>query len=121
MSIIKKMRKQKAIYWKRTGIDQFSEPEFAAPVEVACRWDDKSELFRSPEGREVVSRAIVYPDRDMDVGDYLLKATQAEFDAMGLDDYSKARPQDIEGAFPVRSPMETPNLRATESLFTMYL
>ena len=121
MSVISKMRRQKAILWLRTGVSEFNEPLFSAPVEVACRWDDLSEVFFSSDGKELVSKAIVYPDREVPTGSYFLKATQTEFDALDLTTALILKPQDIPGAYPVMSKAITPNFKNTENLYTNHL
>lgn len=121
MSVITKMRKQKAIAWTRTLVDVHGNPTFSNPFEVACRWDDENEVFRTSDSREEISRSVVYPDRAMKPGDYLLLATQAEFNAMSLDAQERLLPQHIEGAYPVRATAANPNFKATETLHTAFL
>ena len=66
MSIITKMRKQTAVYWALSSYDEYGQPTWDSPVEIECRWEDKSEEFIVSDGTRQVSNAIVYVDRDME-------------------------------------------------------
>lgn len=94
MGIITKMRKQTAIYWTATGKDGRGARTFAAPVEVDCRWDEVSDIFQTQEEQDLVSNAVVYPDRDMSVGDYLKLGE--------LDSTTPSNPTMDDDAYPIR-------------------
>lgn len=113
MSIIKRMRKQKAVYWKRLSADRFGKFSYDFPVEVECRWDDTNEEFRTPKMETRVSQSIVYPDREMFVGDMLKRGE------MTVETYDD--PTEDPDAFEIQAFAHTPNLRNTETLFTAYL
>lgn len=106
MSVIKKMRKQTATYWKRLEPDQFGAFAYDTPVEIECRWDDRQDEFRDEKQQVLVSRAVVYPDREMSVGDCLLKG----------DLVADLDPKDA-GAFEIKAFEIIPNFRATEFLY----
>ena len=72
MSIIRKMRRQKAIYWANQGLDGYGQAQPMKAVEIDCRWEDTNELIKNSSGEERVSRTVVYVDRDMNEGDYLM-------------------------------------------------
>ena len=114
MSVIRKMRKQKAVWWARlTPPDQFGRYSFAAPVEIDCRWDDSGTEFRNGEGQTEMSAATVYPDREMTIGDKLKKG---EMESDTPDD-----PRSLRTAFEIKRFDQTPNFKATETLYTAYL
>lgn len=113
MSIIVRMRKQKAVWWERTGQDKWGKATFAAPVEVDCRWDDTTELFVDPQGEQKSSRAIAYVDRVMKVGDRLKRG---EMESDTPDD-----PMTIKDAFEIRRFDRNPNIKATEELLSAFL
>jgi len=54
---------QAATYWAPGANDGFGGVMFGAAVAVMCRWQEKAELFRSPDGQELTSSAVVYVDR----------------------------------------------------------
>lgn len=108
MSIIDRMRKQNAVHWRRMTPDKYGKFSFAVPVEIECRWDDCAEEFRDTLGNLLVSSAVVYPDRDMVVGDML------RFGEMGSD--TPDDPTELTDAFEVKRFEKIPNLRATKFL-----
>lgn len=113
MSLITKMRKQKAIYWARSTMDQYGRFAFASPVEIDCRWDDEAAQFLTPKGEEQVSRSMVYVDRDMIPGDRL---QLGELASNTPDD-----PLESHSSFEIRQFAKNPNLKATEFLRTAIL
>ncbi len=112
MSVIKKMRRQKAVWWERLEPDQYGRFSFAGPVEVDCRWDDSGTEFRTMQGQTEMSNATVYPDRVMKVGDRLRRGP--------MDSNEPADPLDIT-TFEIRRFDQNPNFKATETLYTAYL
>ena len=114
MGIITKMRKQTAIYWASNGIDEYGQPEYALPVDIDCRWEDAHEEFIDGEGTRQVSQAIVYVDRDMEVGSVL---------KLGVIDSGtdESNPKNNDDAFEVRRFEKLPNLKNTEYLRTAIL
>lgn len=71
MSIIRKMRRQKAVYWGSPQPDGYGGTVVAMPVEIDCRWEDVQELIKTANGEEAMSKSQVYVDRDLDEGGYL--------------------------------------------------
>jgi len=113
MSVIKKMRKQRAVWWERTTPDQYGVYSFAAPVEIACRWDDSGTEFRNGTGETEMSSATVYPDRVLKKGDKLMKG--------GMESGTPDSPAELTHAYEIQRFDETPNMKATEFLYTAYL
>lgn len=113
MSIITRMRKQKAVYWKRLTADQYGRYTFATPVEIDCRWDDLGEESRDAEGQVIMSNATVYPDRVMYEGDKLKKGA--------LESDTPDDPSELTDAHEIQRFAETPNLKNTETLYTAFL
>lgn len=74
MSVIKSMRRQKAVWWKRSDTtDQYGSYVFESPVEIKCRWEDSIGEFRNSLGQVMNTKATVYVDREMKPGDKLKK------------------------------------------------
>lgn len=65
---------QQAFLRKKIGVDGFGQPQYDDPIEVYVRWEDAAEQFTTNDGRELVSRAVVMVDRDMNPGDLLQRA-----------------------------------------------
>lgn len=114
MSLITRMRKQKAVWFEATGTDPYGKPTYAQPVQIDCRWEDVAKQYIKPTGEEAMSQAVVYPDRDVKPKDVLRKGLLSE-----LTDPSD--PKANEGAFEVMRFDKLPTIRATEFLLTAYL
>lgn len=63
---------QIATYWPPGANDGFGGRAVGEPVVMSCRWQDDAQLFRTPEGREAVSRAVVYTAAPVLLGGFLL-------------------------------------------------
>lgn len=59
---------QDATYFPPAGQNGFGDLSFGAAVPVKCRWQDKADLFRDQQGREVMSSAVVYVAQGVTVG-----------------------------------------------------
>jgi hypothetical protein len=78
MGLETKILKQTAIYWalasdESGGIDFDDEgqPSFASPVEINCRWEERTEEIVLNDGTVYQSQAKVFVDRDLDVSGFL--------------------------------------------------
>lgn len=117
MSLISKMRRQRATFWERsTTTDKYGRYTYAAPEEIRCRWEDVAEEYKDPRSGETkVSRSTVYVDREMKVGDVLKKG--APISSTPADPKTPG----TEGAFEIQAFENLPNLKATEFLYTARL
>lgn len=115
MSIITRMLRQRAVYWgnPRPDDDGMGGYQYDGAVEIKCRWEDKQELFIDPEGREQLSRSIIYADRDLVVGGQLWLGL--------LTDVPGQNPELIAAAMKILQFAKLPNLRNTENLRTTWL
>ena len=108
------MRQQDAVFWAvKTDTDKFGQPQYEAPVEIKCRWEDKAAKFENTEGEELVSQAIVYVDRDTKPGGYLWLGLLADLD--GETDPHKV------GATKIRRFDKLPDIRNKNTLLTAFL
>jgi hypothetical protein len=83
MRVIKTMRRQTAIYWKRSGIDEYGRPVFDPPILILCRWDSYSPQTDINETQDnSTNPQTVYPDRVLEVGSYLMLGTKAVLDTL---------------------------------------
>ena len=113
MSLIVKMRKQKAVYWGTPTPDGFGGSAFAAPVELDVRWEGKAELFLDSQGQETVSKAVVYTGQDVDIDGYLWLGKLTDLP-------TGASPLLLSGAVRIKQVTKTPNLKVSEYLRTVY-
>ena len=109
MGIIKKMRRETAIYWAPDGLDGGLQPKVAEPVQIKCRWEQRAEQYFKEDGVEATSQAIVYTDRVVEVGGFLWLGILTKAPATPPPENRIERFENL------------PNLRATERLFTAYI
>ena len=113
MSIISRMRRQKAVWWQRLTPDQYGKFSYASPVEIDCRWDGCGKEFRNEMAEVQMSAATVYPDRVMAQGD-MLQEGELEFE-------TPIDPTGVITAHAIIKFETTPNLRNAETLYTALL
>lgn len=103
---------QDVTHWPVTGTDAYGGFTFGTPVLLRGRWEQKQELFITPDIEEVLSTAICYLNTDINVGDYL-----AEGDLTATAD-----PTTIHGsAYRVRNYSKVTDLRALNALRKAWL
>jgi hypothetical protein len=102
--------KQTVTYWAPLGTNSYGARQFAAPVQLKARWEDVGELFRSPSGQEVVSKAKVFTPSAVDLGGYLYLGTSAATD-----------PKTVANAREILSVREMPDLRLLTQMWTSML
>jgi hypothetical protein len=103
-----------ATYWKRGSTpDRYGKYNFDAPVEIDCRWEDGSDVYRDERGETVRFRSVAYVDRKMEIGD-MLKEGSMESDPA-------ADPTTDENAMPIVQFRSIPNLKCRETLYIAYL
>ena len=96
--------RQEVTRWP-TSTTRFDGFTFSPPELQNGRWEEIGELFRSPSGEELVSRAVVYLTDDVNIGDFV-----------ALGDYTEvSNPTTLVGlAFRVRQFSKVPNIRNVE-------
>jgi hypothetical protein len=107
---------QTAVYWGTPTEDNYGGKTFAAPVEIACRWVDKSEIIASTTGQELVSRAMVHVLQDLDEQGYLYLGTLADLSAT-----EEANPKIVTGAFEIKQFHKVPSLDGSVYVRKAYL
>lgn len=113
MSIIDKICKQTAVYWNPQGLDAYGQPMYSIPVEVSCRWEDKSEEYIAEDGTRQVSKSIIYILADISIGALLMLG-----DLDNVTDY--VNPKNNSGVIEARGFDKIPNFRATQYLRKVY-
>ena len=101
---------QKATYWANPVQGGFGGITFDAPIVLNVRWEDRTERFTDMAGQEQISRAVVYTDRDLDLGGYLV-----------LDESVATDPTQVEGALYVQRSDEIPDLRGLNIEYRSFL
>lgn len=140
MSILTGTLNQTGVYWGNPVTDGRGGFTFDGPTEEDMRWENKQELFITPLGKQELSRAIAYIDRDMDVGGYLFLGTLTDVDALlgidvgvgdddadvigGGDDVVGAGvedPRDVEGAMRIMAYEKLPDVHNIEYVRKVWL
>ena len=83
----KRLFPQKVTWWIRTGSDQYGASIFGTPKVIGARWEDKNMQYNDRQGNTATSSAIVYVDRDVEVGDYLMLGESESNDPLLVDAY----------------------------------
>ena len=104
---IKKHLSQTLVYWGNPQSDGRGKYTYDDPVELIGRTESKSELVRSYKGKEVVSRAIVWLDQEVDEAGYLYLGTLNDLDSNPDD------PTVVDGSAEVLVMSKNPSLGST--------
>ena len=101
------------MYWRRSGTDRYGAPAFDGPIEIDCRWENKLGQVLSESGELVASKATVYVDRQMFLGDKLKEGS--------LESDTPEDPKADALAFDIQGLQTVPNLKAKEFLYIAML
>ena len=115
MSVISRMRRQKAVYWPPAVEDDYGRPVMGTAVEIDCRWEDEITQFVDAVGPTRMSRSVVYPDMVLAYGGLVW-----EGELKNLTSGLSTQPQD-HGALEIHAVRKIPNLKATENLHIVML
>lgn len=136
MSTLTGTLNQTGVYWGGPvddGRGGYTFVDSEGPTEQDIRWEDKRVLFSNTLGKQELSNAVAYVDRDMEVGGYLYLGTLAQVEALtgidvGVDDDDAdvigdddivagggiEDPRDIKGAMRIVEFEKVPDLDNTE-------
>ena len=102
---------QIATYWAPSAdTDRYGKPVSSAPVQLACRWEDRTSVVMGKAGEEITSKTRVFFAQDVDIDGYLMLGESNAIDPAPLDE-----------AYEIQAKSTTPNLRGLQSLTTVYL
>ena len=100
-----------ATYWAPGTPDGFGQGSFAAPVQVACRWEDKAVMFVSPAtGKQEISSSRIFMDTGVILDGYLF-----------LGKSTSTTPKNLAGAKRIAAVKRISDLTDTSTLYTVYL
>lgn len=100
------MLKQDIVYWGNPQDDGFGKYTFDPAVELKGRWEDVKELVKDNKGEEVLSRARVWLDQEVDEGGYIYLGTKK-------DSAYRTDPQKMEHAMQIFALAKIPELGST--------
>ncbi len=102
-----KFLQQTAVYWASPKTDGIGGFTWADPVEIKCRWTDSTNVVTGRDGQELVSRAFVLVDRDLEEQGVLFLGTLLELDSTQEDD-----PTELDGALLIKRFDKIPDIPA---------
>ena len=105
---IQKVCVQTAVYWGSPQEDGYGGFTFDEPVEIACRWEDKTQIVAGMDGQEVTSDTEVLVTQDLDYNGYLYLGELDDLDSDDLDN-----PMTVSGAKPIISISKIPMIKST--------
>lgn len=114
-AFIKRLLTQTVVYWANPVNDGANGFTYDAPVELAARCEHKVELVVTEMGEEILSKAHIYMDQEVDEGEYIYLGT---LDALE----SSPVPSDTEKAMRVLAFEKIPQLGKSDSfIYKAYL
>jgi hypothetical protein len=102
---------QIATYFPPGQPDGFGGVAFGVPIAIKCRWQNKADVFRNPQGDELTSSAVVYVDRLLEPKGALILG-----DLTG-----EETPFDVSGASFIGNIGRSPSLNAATELIKAWL
>jgi hypothetical protein len=114
-TFITKYCTQIAVYWGNPVQDTYGYT-FDAPVEIMCRWINKSEILIDDKGEQILSKAIVHILQDMSINGYLYLGT---LDSLDSDNYSY--PEKVTGAYSIKKIDKVPSINQDAFVRRAYL
>lgn len=96
---------QKAVYWGSPTKDGFGGLTWADPIEISCRWIDSNEQILVSNGDQIISRAKVTVNQDLDEQGMLHLGEIADLTAA-----QKANPKTLSSAFPIKKFDKVPTI-----------
>jgi hypothetical protein len=96
------------VYWGNPVNDGYGGFTYDAPVEISCRWEDKSQLISNAGGETILSRAVVFVLQDLD-WDGLLWLGELTDLTVG----QRADPKSLDSICVVKRFEKTPGLAST--------
>jgi len=80
MALMDKYLHQTCTYWVPSTLGADGSKNFATPVAIKCRWEERTEIVKKSLGVEVISHATVYLKQDVEEEGYLYLGTSTTAD-----------------------------------------
>ena len=122
-SFISSKLNQSAVYWGNPQDNGYGGFTYDDPVEIKCRWEDMHQVVTDTKGEEVISRAVVYVDIDLEENGVIYLGTMEDLIESSGESSGEIIPTNIEkGACIIRRWEKVPALNSsTEFIRTAYL
>lgn len=102
---------QTATRWPAPQDDGLGNLTFSTADLINVRYENKSEIFRDAESREVMSNAIIYSQQNINLKEWIVQGDQT----------GTLDPRTLGGAFEVRKVDVSPDLKGNKQLIKAYL
>ena len=93
MSLLTKDYPQTISHWTKGDKDVYGKPTWSGPVSLSGLWEVKQETIIDVNGREIVSKASVFLNSSVAIGDFLY---------LGTIDSSELDPATVDNAWEVK-------------------
>lgn len=113
MTISTRKLNQSAIYWAKSAPDGYGDYSYSAPVQILCKWEDKTDIVKNSRGEEVVSNSLVFIDRDVNFEDFLQLGE--------VDGLTPASPEGEQDAYPIIRKDSITSINNTETVLSVRL
>lgn len=110
MSLIQRAQKETLVWWKLKSANRNGEPNYWPPVELSCRWDDKTTEILASDNTTVLSRVEIISQVRLNPGDYVCRGTINTITYW-------AEPKKNLDSYEVLRGSETPTLRYNDRLY----
>jgi hypothetical protein len=105
MSFETRIRKQNAVYFRRTGsLDSFGNDTFEEGIAVKVRWNNTKNTVRTDKGETVETNHKVFVGQEMFEGDWLCLGSVSDMTSL-------TNPSENAGAKPIRKLTSSPDLK----------
>jgi len=103
---------QTLVYWPHdTQYNLDGEQSFSASTTFKGRFEETNEVFTDAFGKEHISNAVVYAERDFTLSGYILNSSSS----------TSSNPANLAGAYEIKKIMKTPSLNANQFLRKVFL
>lgn len=105
--------RQVLTYWappEDNSTDLYGKSTFTAPIQLECRWEDRTEELRSKKGEEFVSKSRVFVVEQLHIDGYVFLGVSTQ-----------ANPVDEPDAKEIQALARQPDLRNIRQLTVLYL
>jgi len=108
-NIIQRICVQTAIYWGAPKGDGYGGKDFDSiyPIEINCRWEEKTKVISNAQGEELISNAQVRVIQDVDEQGYLCLGTLDDLDS------EEVSPETVDKAYTIKKFEKIPSLGST--------
>lgn len=113
-AVLRRFTKQKLVYWRKIGSNDFGRPVYAEPVELDCRWEDKQQEVVMPDGRKIMSRGYVLIGDPLLAGSLVFLGTLVDWQQS---EGYPAPPGVVQGGREVLLLKQTPDIKARDSIY----